>query len=66
MADTNEHTGARLTTKLVTDAFSEGYERIFGGKKKKRLLPPWVLGEDATQVKQEEGEKSGGCCGGCC
>lgn len=33
MVDTNEITGARLVTKVPTDEYIEGWERIFGKKK---------------------------------
>ena len=32
MANTNEHTGARLTTKPPTKEYEEGWDRIFGTK----------------------------------
>lgn len=51
MVDTNEITGARLTTKPPTEDYRNGWDRIFGQKKKEE--PHWVLGEDASNVKQE-------------
>ena len=34
MTSKNEHTGALMNTKAATDLYREGYERIFGNKKK--------------------------------
>jgi len=63
MADTNEHTGARLITKVPTDEYRDGWDRVFGTKEKPVSNPPvWVLGEDATQVSDMQ-PQSGGCCG---
>ena len=33
MADTNDHTGARLVTKPPTKDYEKGYDLIFGKKK---------------------------------
>lgn len=40
MSRTNDITGAVMTTKAATDAFREGYERIFG--KKTKATAPYV------------------------
>lgn len=70
----NEITGDKLQSKLgdeqSQEAYAKGWDTIFSKSERKRRavqqglpLHSWVLGEPATEVKQEP---SGGCCGGCC
>lgn len=71
MAEKNEITGATLATKHLSGeakkAYNEAWDRTFGEKKPE---PVWVLGEDATEVHQDEtadvvSDMKPQCCG-CC
>lgn len=68
----NEITGDKLQTKTGNkeskENFDKGWDLLFGNKPKvspcqghAACSDGWVLGEPATEVKQD----SGGCCGEC-
>ena len=53
MASRNEHTGDAIQTRDITDAYRDGYDRVFGNKKK-----PEEPKEEQPEVKPESDDGS--------
>lgn len=62
MTSKNDITGASLVTKPTTKEYEDGWDRVFS----KGHHPVWVLGEDATQVPQDDTSDMKPQCCGCC
>jgi len=56
MTAKNDHTGSFMNTKAATDAYREGFERIFG--KKEKVTAPYVEPTPAPEPVYEKREMS--------